>query len=105
MCFLPQREQTGIKLASILVIPNIGTPILQISLIEEGLLHHPYVPLSPSDRTSAELRVLINKLEEAEVLANFVLRQSFYYHLHFVNLGYVLYPCFFGISLAHFLSR
>ncbi|OAE31545.1 hypothetical protein AXG93_3415s1050 [Marchantia polymorpha subsp. ruderalis] len=40
----------------------------QISLIEEGLLHHPYVPLSPSDRTSAELRVLINKLEEAETL-------------------------------------
>ncbi|KAG6556604.1 hypothetical protein Mapa_001545 [Marchantia paleacea] len=40
----------------------------QISLIEEGLLHHPYVPLSPNDRTAAELRVLINKLEEAETL-------------------------------------
>ncbi|KAL3689134.1 hypothetical protein R1sor_015443 [Riccia sorocarpa] len=40
----------------------------QISLIEEGLLHHPYVPLPPNDRTAVDLRVLINKLEEAETL-------------------------------------
>lgn len=40
----------------------------QINMLEEGLLNHPSIYLDPTDRTAAELRMLIAKIEEAEGL-------------------------------------
>jgi len=40
---------------------------VQMSLLLEGLLNHPFVGIEPSDRSVLELRGLIAKLEEAEV--------------------------------------
>lgn len=42
---------------------------VQMSLLLEGLLNHPFVGIEPSDRSVLELRGLIAKLEEAEVKA------------------------------------
>ncbi|KAJ7533708.1 hypothetical protein O6H91_13G060800 [Diphasiastrum complanatum] len=40
----------------------------QLNLMEEGLIYHPAIGMDRSDRITGELRSLITKLEEAEVL-------------------------------------
>eukprot|EP00249_Psilotum_nudum_P007988 c20960_g1_i1 orf=699-4043(-) len=40
----------------------------QLNVLEEGLLNHPSISLESTDRTAAELRTFITKIEEAEML-------------------------------------
>lgn len=67
---------------------------VQMNLLLEGLINHPYVGIDPSDRSVLELRALIAKLEEAEVKAYDFVSSFYNVCLHVVSiLGLFYIPC------------
>lgn len=50
--------------------------LVQLNMLEEGLINHPVVGFGESGRKASELRILLSKIEESEVC---VLLTYFYY--------------------------
>ena len=44
--------------------------LLQLNMLEEGLINHPAVGFGESGRKASELRILLAKIEESEVCLN-----------------------------------
>lgn len=41
--------------------------LVQLNMLEEGLINHPVVGFGESGRKASELRILLSKIEESEV--------------------------------------
>jgi len=54
------------------MVKNFNCLLIQLNILEEGLINYPVVGFGESGRKSNELRILLAKIEEAEVCVSLI---------------------------------
>lgn len=54
------------------MVKNFNCLLVQLNILEEGLINYPVVGFGESGRKSSELRILLAKIEEAEVCVSLI---------------------------------